>query len=67
MTRIDVPRLSPAAVELLARRALQSAEGLHAVTQGNPFFVTEVLRHGGEPVPRAVQDLVLARYAELGR
>lgn len=64
-TRIDVPRLSPAAVELLARRALQSAEGLYATTQGNAFFVTEVLRHGGEPVPRAVQDLVLARYTEL--
>jgi len=65
VTRIDVARLSPAAVDLLARRALQSAQGLHAITQGNPFFVTEVLRHGGEPVPRAVQDLVLARYAEL--
>ena len=65
VARIDVPRLSPAAVKLLARRALQSAKGLHAVTQGNPFFVTEVLRHGGEPVPRAVQDLVLSRYAEL--
>ncbi|HEY6133868.1 MAG TPA: AAA family ATPase [Rubrivivax sp.] len=65
VTRIDLPRLSLAAVELLARRALQSAQGLHAITQGNPFFVTEVLRHGGEPVPRAVQDLVLARYAEL--
>jgi DNA-binding CsgD family transcriptional regulator/tetratricopeptide (TPR) repeat protein len=64
-TRIDVPRLSLAAVEVLARRALQSAQGLHAVTQGNPFFVTEVLRHGGEAVPRAVRDLVLARYAEL--
>lgn len=65
VTRIDVPRLSLAAVDLLARRALQSAEGLHAITQGNPFFVTEVLRHGGHQVPRAVQDLVLARYAEL--
>lgn len=65
VTRIDVPRLSLAAVDLLARRALQSSDGLHAITQGNPFFVTEVLRHGGQPVPRAVQDLVLARYAEL--
>ncbi len=65
VTRVDVPRLSPVGVELMARRALQSAHGLHAITQGNPFFVTEVLRHGGEPVPRAAQDLVLARYAEL--
>lgn len=64
-TRIDVARLSPAGVEVLAQRALQSADGLHTITQGNPFFVTEVLRHGAEPVPRAVQDLVLARYSEL--
>jgi DNA-binding CsgD family transcriptional regulator len=66
VTRIDVPRLSPAAVELMARRAFQSPEGVYTATQGNPFFVTELLRHGGAPVPRAVQDLVLARYAELG-
>jgi len=66
VTRIDVPRLSPAAVEMMACRALQSPEGVHAATQGNPFFVSELLRHGGTPVPRAVQDLVLARYAELG-
>lgn len=64
-TRVDVPRLSPDAVDLMARRALQSARGLHAATQGNPFYVSEVLRHGGDTVPRAVQDLVLARYAEL--
>ena len=61
VTGIDVPRLSPAAVDLLARRAPRSPEGMHAITHGNPFFVTELLRHGGKDVPRAVQDLVLAR------
>jgi tetratricopeptide (TPR) repeat protein len=64
-TRIDVPRLSPAGVALLAGRALRSSAGLHAATLGNPFFVTEMLRHGSHEVPRAVQDLVLARYAQL--
>jgi DNA-binding CsgD family transcriptional regulator len=67
VTRLQLPRLSPGGVEALARRAAQSAEGVHAATGGNPFFVTEVLRHGGaDGAPRTVQDLVLARYAQLG-
>ena len=65
-TRLDVPRLSPAGVESLAVRALRSPAGIHAATRGNPLFVTELLRHGSGEVPRAVQDLVLARYAHLG-
>jgi DNA-binding CsgD family transcriptional regulator len=64
-TYLAVPRLSPAGVEMLARRALRSAAGIHAATQGNAFFVTELLRHGAEGVPRGVQDLVLARFAKL--
>src|SRR5437763_6074480 len=66
VTRIDVPRLSAAAVDVLARQALRSPDGIYATTHGNPFFVTELLRHGRNDVPRAVQDLVLARYAALG-
>src|SRR5687767_3560019 len=66
ITRVDVPRLTPQAVDLLARRALRSPSGIHALTHGNPFFVTELLRGSVEAVPRSVQDLVLARYARLG-
>lgn len=66
LTRVDVPQLSPAAVETLARRALRSPVGIHAATQGNPFFVTELLQHGVDRVPRGVQDLVLARLVRLG-
>jgi DNA-binding CsgD family transcriptional regulator len=65
ITRIDVPRLTPQAVDLLAQRALRSPAGIHALTHGNPFFVTELLRGGADTVPRSVQDLVLARYARL--
>jgi DNA-binding CsgD family transcriptional regulator/tetratricopeptide (TPR) repeat protein len=65
ITRIDVPRLTPPAVELLARRALRAPSGVHALTHGNPFFVTELLRGGVDAVPRSVQDLVLARCARL--
>lgn len=63
--RLDLPPLSPAAVETLARQAARSAAGIHAATLGNPFFVTEVLRDADAVVPRSVQDLVLARLARL--
>lgn len=66
VTRLDLSRLSPTGVEVLARRALRSADGLYATTQGNPFFITELLRHGADGVPRSVQDLVLGRFARLG-
>jgi DNA-binding CsgD family transcriptional regulator len=65
---MPVPRLSPHGVEALAHAAGQPAKGLHALTRGNAFFVTEVLRGGASPssgVPQSVQDLVLARYARL--
>lgn len=65
VTRIELARLSPAGVATLARRALRSPAGLFAVTQGNPFFVTELLRHPVDDLPRTVQDLVLARFARL--
>jgi DNA-binding CsgD family transcriptional regulator/tetratricopeptide (TPR) repeat protein len=63
--RIELPRLTQAGVETLARAALRSPDGLFAATHGNPFFVTELLRHPIDQVPRSVQDLVLARYARL--
>ncbi len=45
---------------------MRSASGLHALTRGNPLFVSELLRHGVDGVPHGVQDLVLARFARLG-
>jgi ATP/maltotriose-dependent transcriptional regulator MalT len=65
LTRIELPPLSPQAVEALAQAASRPAAGVHAATRGNPFFVTEVLREPGSAVPRTVQDLVLARLARL--
>jgi len=66
-TYLPLPRLSAGAVETLARQAGRTAEGLHALTHGNAFFVTELLRDGnaGVAVPQSVQDVVLARYARL--
>ena len=65
VTRVDLQRLSPAGVEVLARTALRSPAGVYVATQGNPFFVSEVLAHGTADVPRSVQDLVLSRFARL--
>ena len=65
VTRIALAPLSAHAVDQLARAAMRSASGLHALTRGNPLFVSEMLRHGAEGVPQGVQDLVLARFARL--
>ena len=65
-SRLDLAPLSAPAVERLANAAMRSATGLHALTRGNPLFVSELLRHGADGVPRGVQDLVLARFARLG-
>ncbi|HZR06936.1 MAG TPA: AAA family ATPase [Myxococcales bacterium] len=65
VTRIPLPGLSPAAVESLGARARRSTAGLHAATNGNPFFVTEVLASDEAGVPATVRDAVLARAARL--
>jgi len=65
VTRLPLAPLSAAAVAALAQAAMRTPEGLHALTHGNPLFVSEVLRHGTQGVPRGVQDLVLARLARL--
>ena len=65
--RLALAPLSPAGVSELARQAGRDAAGLHRVTQGNPFFVTEALASSGDVLPLAVQDAVLARAARLSR
>ncbi len=65
VTRIVLTALSEMAVETLARRAKRSAEGIHATTGGNPFFVTEVLASDQRGVPATVRDAVLTRASRL--
>jgi ATP/maltotriose-dependent transcriptional regulator MalT len=65
VVRLPLQRLSPAAVTALALQAGRTPAGLHTATQGNPFFVTELLRQPAEQLPPSVQALVLARFARL--
>jgi len=62
--RIELPRLSLAAVRRLAGGSAVDAACLHRQTAGNPFFVTEVLS-SGSGLPRTVRDAVLARADRL--
>ena len=64
-TRIELAPLSSDAIAELARRAGRSANGLHRLTQGNPFFVTELLAGDAQTLPASVRDAVLARAAPL--
>jgi DNA-binding CsgD family transcriptional regulator/tetratricopeptide (TPR) repeat protein len=63
--RLTVPALSEAAVAVLAEPAGRDGAQLHAVTGGNPFFVTEALATPGQDVPSTVRDAVLARASRL--
>lgn len=63
--RMPLAPLSCGAVAELARRAGRSAHGLHHATQGNPFFVTELLAGAAQTLPASVRDAVLARAAPL--
>ena len=63
--RMTLLPLSEPSVAQLARRAGQPSAGLHRITGGNPFFVTEALASLADTVPVSVRDAVLARAMRL--
>ena len=66
--RTDRVRLAPLSLAAVARLAAPygvDAAALHAVTAGNPFFVTEVLAGAEDRLPVTVRDAVLARAGRL--
>jgi DNA-binding CsgD family transcriptional regulator/Tfp pilus assembly protein PilF len=67
VSRLAVPPLSLAGVAELAGATAEDAAALHALTQGNSFFVSEVLADGAGAVPDTVRDAVLARRSRVGR
>ena len=65
LDRIEPAPFSAPAVESLARHAERDAAGLHAVTGGNPFFVTEALAAPPGRVPGSVREAVMLRVSSL--
>jgi DNA-binding CsgD family transcriptional regulator/tetratricopeptide (TPR) repeat protein len=63
--RVPLEPLSKTAVAHLAGRTGRSAEGIHAQTGGNPFYVTELLAVPPGSIPATVRDATLARAARL--
>ena len=65
VARVRLPPLSEIGVNTLAAQAGRRMEDLYAVTEGNPFFVTEALASKESGVPVTVRDAVLSRAARL--
>jgi DNA-binding CsgD family transcriptional regulator/tetratricopeptide (TPR) repeat protein len=63
--RMTLSALTEPAVAQLARQAGRRASGLHRITGGNPFFVTEALATAVGTVPVSVRDAVLSRTSQL--
>jgi DNA-binding CsgD family transcriptional regulator/tetratricopeptide (TPR) repeat protein len=65
LAHVALEPLSSAAVARLAAAAGRPPERLHALTGGNPFFLTEVLAGPDGAVPVTVRDAVMARVEPL--
>ena len=66
VARLRVGPLSRAGVAELASEVAVDPRELHRRTNGNPFFVTEVLATGTADIPQTVRDAVLARAGRHG-
>jgi DNA-binding CsgD family transcriptional regulator len=68
-TRISLQPLSPKAVASLAGPSPDAAANLYAITEGNPFFVTEILASGigatSKSIPDSIRDAVWSRASRL--
>ena len=62
--RIPITPLSKDGIQELAKGREVNLSELHRLTNGNPFFVTEVLAVEGG-IPETIRDAVLARAARL--
>ena len=67
-TRIDLKPLSPAAVAMLVQQSHAPMDELYRVTNGNPFFVTELLAKNPSEtahLPASIRDAVWSRMSRL--
>ena len=66
VTRITLEPLSPGAVTVLAKQAGRGDADLYRITEGNPFFVSELLANSGPgQIPDSIRDAVWARLSRL--
>jgi len=68
--RVSLQPLTSDGVEVLSARSGQNGAEVHAITGGNPFFVTELLASQEDKtsaVPASIKDAVAARLNRLGR
>jgi DNA-binding CsgD family transcriptional regulator/tetratricopeptide (TPR) repeat protein len=65
VSSLSLAGLSARAVAALAGPGYVDAAELYRRTDGNPFYVTEVLAAGTATIPRSVRDAVLARTVPL--
>ena len=68
ISRIPLAPLSPSAVRAMAESVGRSDDDLYRVTQGSPFFVTEILANSGDEaksLPPSIRDAVWARVDRL--
>jgi ATP/maltotriose-dependent transcriptional regulator MalT len=63
--RLPLPSLSENAIVELAQTLGRAATGLHAITGGNPFYITEILAAPPGEVPASVRDAAIARTSRL--
>src|SRR5262245_21941084 len=59
-TRIELQPLSKPAVEQLAEERGYNGEDVYRITNGNPFYVTEILASYSEGVPDNIKDSILS-------
>ncbi|HRD64031.1 MAG TPA: AAA family ATPase [Nocardioides sp.] len=65
LSTLQLAPLSVDAVKRLAHDTALDATRVHAVTGGNPFFVTQVVKEPGLPMPSSVRDAILARVVDV--
>ena len=64
-TRIEVQPLSKKAVEKLAEERGYNGEDVYRITNGNPFYVSEILASYSNGVPDNIKDSILSVYNKM--
>lgn len=67
LTRIPLAPLSETSVRVLFAGTQKDPAQIYRTTQGNPFFIKELLVSGDHTLPPSIQDAVLVRADRLDR